>query len=112
MSQHIDVTMDTFDQEVLHSEVPVLVDFWAPWCGPCKTIGPMVEKLSEEYSGRLKVVKVNVEENGKVAESMGIKGIPAIFTFKDGDIKQQHVGSPPDAMKKLREMADHVLGLD
>ena len=62
MSQHIDATDENFEEEVLQSKTPVLVDFWAPWCGPCKTIGPFVEKLSDEYSGRLKVVKVNVDE--------------------------------------------------
>jgi thioredoxin 1 len=63
VSQFINVSEEEFDSVVLRSEMPVLVDFWAPWCGPCKTIGPLVEKLSEEYSGRLKVVKVNVDEN-------------------------------------------------
>ena len=109
MSQHLDVTELNFDNEVLHSKIPVLVDFWAPWCGPCKTIGPFVEKLSDEYSGRIKVVKVNVDENGKVAEALGIKGIPAIYTFKDGNIFEQHVGSPQNPMKKLKQMADNVL---
>ena len=109
MSEHVDVTDATFDQEVYLSQIPVLVDFWAPWCGPCKTIGPLVEKLSEEYSGRLKVVKVNVDENGEVAQKLGIKGIPALFTFKEGEVHEQHVGNSPNAMAKLRELADNVL---
>ena len=109
MTQHIDVTTKTFDEEVLHSNVPVMVDFWAPWCGPCKTIGPAVESLSEEYHGKLKVVKVNVDENSDVAKAFGIKGIPAIFTFKDGDIFEQHIGMPKNALDKLRQLADNVL---
>jgi len=109
MSQHIDATDDNFEEEVLQSKTPVLVDFWAPWCGPCKTIGPFVEKLSDEYSGRLKVVKVNVDENGEVAKTLGIKGIPAIFTFSEGNVVEQHVGAPANPAQKLRDLADNVL---
>jgi len=109
MKHCLNVTEDAFDQEIIKSEIPVLVDFWAPWCGPCKAIGPSVEKIAEEYSGRLKVVKINVEENRSIAASMGIKGIPAIFTFRSGNVFDQHIGSPPNALEKLRQMADNVL---
>ena len=109
MSKYIDVTDETFDDVVLRSDIPVLVDFWAPWCGPCRSIAPHVENLAEEYEGTLKVVKVNVDENGGVAGSLGIKGIPAIYTFKDGEPFEQHVGAPPNVKQKLKQMAEDVL---
>ncbi|EYD73180.1 thioredoxin [Limimaricola hongkongensis] len=89
-----------FDAEVRQSDVPVVVDFWAEWCGPCKTIGPALEELSEEYGDRLKVVKVNVDENPNSPAQLGVRGIPALFLFKDGEIVSNRAGAAPKAALK------------
>ncbi len=91
----IAVTDSTFDAEVRGSDIPVVVDFWAEWCGPCKQIGPALEELSAQYEGRLKIAKVNVDENPDTAASMGIRGIPALFLFKDGQVVSNKVGAAP-----------------
>ncbi|MCC5962444.1 MAG: thioredoxin [Rhodobacteraceae bacterium] len=91
----IAVTDSTFDAEVRESDIPVIVDFWAEWCGPCKQIGPALEELSSEYEGRIKIAKVNVDENPDTAASMGIRGIPALFMFKDGQVVSNKVGAAP-----------------
>ncbi|MEM1362385.1 MAG: thioredoxin [Pseudomonadota bacterium] len=91
------VTDDTFDLEVKSSDIPVVVDFWADWCGPCKQIGPALEELSEELEGKVKIVKVNVDENNKVASDLGIRGIPALFMFKDGEVVTNKIGAAPKA---------------
>ena len=91
------VTDATFDAEVRNSDLPVVVDFWAEWCGPCKQIGPALEELSEHYSGRVKIVKVNVDENPSTPAQMGIRGIPALFLFKDGAVVSNKVGAAPKA---------------
>ena len=91
----IAVTDSTFDAEVRQSDSPVIVDFWAEWCGPCKQIGPALEELSSEYEGRIKIAKVNVDENPDTAASMGIRGIPALFMFKDGQVVSNKVGAAP-----------------
>ena len=85
----------TFDAEVRQSDVPVIVDFWAEWCGPCKQIGPALEELSAEYEGKVKIVKVNVDENPKSPAQMGVRGIPALFMFKDGEVVSNKVGAAP-----------------
>jgi thioredoxin 1 len=85
----------TFDQEVLKSEQPVLVDFWAVWCGPCKAIAPAVEALAVKYAGQLKVAKVNVDQNGATPSRYGIRGIPALLFFKGGKVADQIVGYVP-----------------
>ena len=90
-----EVSDATFDQEVLKSEQPVLVDFWAVWCGPCKAIGPTVEGVAASYAGKLKVVKVNVDENGATPSRYGIRGIPALLFFKGGKVTDQIVGFVP-----------------
>jgi len=97
MSSVLSVTDNTFEQEVLKAELPVLVDFWAPWCGPCKAVAPVVEDLSKEYDGRLKVVKLNTDENPKTAQAYSIKGIPSLFLFKDGVVVESVVGAVPKA---------------
>ncbi|MBK5928599.1 thioredoxin [Rhodobaculum claviforme] len=91
------VTDATFDAEVRQSSIPVVVDFWAEWCGPCKQIGPALEELSEHYDGRVKIVKINVDENPSTPAQMGIRGIPALFLFKDGAVVSNKVGAAPKA---------------
>nr|MEE4268819.1 thioredoxin [Candidatus Krumholzibacteria bacterium] len=81
-----------FDAEVVKSDKPVLVDFWAPWCGPCKMIGPIIEELATEFEGKAKVGKVNVDDNQDLAGSFGIRGIPTVMLFKDGQVLNQFVG--------------------
>jgi thioredoxin 1 len=94
------VTDSTFDAEVRNSDVPVVVDFWAEWCGPCKMIGPALEELSAEYAGRVKIVKVNVDENPSSPAQMGVRGIPALFLFKDGQVVSNKIGAAPKAALK------------
>ena len=87
----------TFDQEVLKATVPVLIDFWAPWCGPCKAIAPVVEELAGTYDGRLKVVKMNVDDNPQTPSKYGVRGIPNLILFKAGGVADQIVGAVPKA---------------
>ena len=91
------VTDATFDAEVRQSDVPVVVDFWAEWCGPCKMIGPALEELSDEMAGQVKIVKVNVDENPNSPAQMGVRGIPALFLFKDGEVVSNKTGAAPKA---------------
>jgi thioredoxin 1 len=94
----LEVSDATFDQEVLQSEQPVLVDFWAGWCGPCKAIAPSVDAVAAAYAGRLKVTKVNVDQNGAAPSRFGIRGIPALLFFKGGKVADQIVGFVPQAV--------------
>ncbi|SDW12854.1 thioredoxin [Roseicitreum antarcticum] len=96
----IPVTDATFDAEVKNADIPVVVDFWAEWCGPCKQIGPALEELSNDYSGKVKIVKINVDENPDTPAQMGIRGIPALFLFKDGKVVSNKVGAAPKAALK------------
>ena len=91
------VTDATFDTEVRNSSIPVVVDFWAEWCGPCKQIGPALEELSEAYAGKVKIAKVNVDENPDLPMQFGVRGIPALFMFKGGEVISNKVGAAPKA---------------
>ena len=91
------VTDASFDAEVRQSSIPVVVDFWAEWCGPCRMIGPALEELAGEYAGRVKIVKVNVDENPDSPAALGVRGIPALFLFKDGQVVSNKVGAAPKA---------------
>jgi thioredoxin 1 len=91
----ITLDQDNFDEEVLQSNIPVLVDFWASWCGPCRMIAPIIDQLADEYEGKIKIGKVNVDEQGELATQYRIMSIPTMFFFKDGEIVEQAVGVRP-----------------
>ena len=103
----IEFTDDNFDTEVLKSDLPVLVDFWAEWCGPCKMITPIVEEIASDYAGKVKVGKVNVDFNNQVAMQYGIRGIPALLVFKGGSVANQIVGAVPK--NNITQILDEVI---
>ena len=97
MSRPIHITDNSFDAEVLKSNIPVLTDFWATWCGPCKTIAPILEEIAEEYDGQLRIAKLDVDENIQMAAEYGVRGIPTMILFKDGQPVERLVGALPKA---------------
>ena len=91
------ITRENFENEVMKSNIPVLIDFWAPWCGPCRMMGPIIEQLAEEYEGKAKVGKVNVDEEGELSQAFGVMSIPTIVLVKDRKVVKQTVGARPKA---------------
>ncbi len=104
MSQAAEVTDNQWESAVLQSQTPVLVDFWAEWCAPCRTMGPYIDKLAEQYDGQLKVLKINTQDNPEVPAKYGITAIPTFLLIKEGEVVKQMVGSQPyDELKKVVE---------
>ncbi len=107
MAEIQEVSDSSFEAEVLQSPLPVLVDFWAPWCGPCKAIAPVVAELAKDYAGRLKVVKINVDDHPQAPSRYGVRGIPNLIVFKGGQVREQIVGAVPKA--QLVKAIDQVV---
>lgn len=105
-ASYVNVTDSSFEDEILKSAVPTLVDFWAAWCGPCRTVGPIVEELATEYEGRVKVAKINVDDNKETPTRYGVRGIPTLMLFKDGQVVDQIVGAVPK--NRIKELLDKV----
>jgi len=103
----LNFTDDGFDRDVVNSETPVLVDFWAPWCGPCKAMGPTVDAIATEYAGKVKVGKLNTDDNQATAMRFGIRGIPTLLLFKGGKIVDQRVGAMPKP-EVVKMLTPHV----
>ena len=104
----VNVDDANFDQEVLKADVPVLVDFWAEWCGPCKMVAPVVDQLANEYEGKLKVTKLNVDDSPQTAGAFSIRSIPTLLLFKDGEVQETAVGAQPKAA--LAQLIDRHVG--
>jgi len=102
MSKPIEVTEETFEQEVINSKVPTVVDFWAVWCGPCKVIAPYMEEFASKYDGKVKVAKVNVDNSPNIAVKYGIRSIPTVIFFKDGKMVDQIIGNSPKSQFQER----------
>jgi thioredoxin 1 len=100
------VTDTDFEQQILKSELPALVDFWAAWCGPCRAVGPVVEELATEYAGKVRVAKLNVDDNKETPAKYGVRGIPTLMLFKNGEVVDQIVGAVPKG--KIKELLDKV----
>ena len=106
MADLLEVTDETFDSEIVNSDMPAMVDFWAEWCGPCRMVGPVVEELAKEYDGKVKIAKMNVDQNRQTPARFGIRNIPTLILFKGGEVSQTIVGAQPKssiegALKKL-----------
>jgi thioredoxin len=108
MANSLAATDQNFEAEVLNSDIPVLVDFWATWCGPCKMVAPILDEIAGEYSGKLKVAKVDVDQNPGVAGRYGIRSIPSMFLFKNGQVVEQLVGAMPKPAI-LKKIEGHLL---
>jgi thioredoxin 1 len=106
MKNAVPLTEDNFDEHVLRAETPVLVDYWAPWCGPCRLLGPVIEKIAAERDGTLTVAKVNVDEQPQLADRAGVQGIPFVVLYRDGRPAAMSVGAVPKAA------LEHALGLE
>ena len=108
-SKHvIEATDGNFEQEVLNSDVPTIIDFWAVWCGPCRQIAPALDELADEFSGKVKVAKLNIDQNPEVAQKYGIRSIPTLVIVKNGAEVDRHIGAGPKA--KLKSLFDRALG--
>ena len=103
----LDVTKDTFEKEVLKNKLPVLVDFWAPWCGPCRIVGPTLDKLSKEYANKLNFAKLNVDDNQEIAVQFDVRGIPCMIVFSNGRELDRVIGTYPEP--ELRKRIDLIL---
>ena len=111
MSEHIKhVTDATFDSDVLKAGTPVLVDYWAEWCGPCKMIAPILDDLAASYQGRLKVAKINIDHNQKTPRNYNVRGIPTLMIFKDGKVQATQIGAV--SKSQLAQMIDKAIGAD
>jgi thioredoxin 1 len=107
MNEPVHVTDSAFDKTVLKSTLPVIVDFWAPWCGPCRMVAPVLDKIASEYDGKLVVAKVNTDENNQWATQYGVQGIPTMLFISNGKVVHQQVGALPEAM--LRQVVEQFL---
>ena len=107
MSKHIVITDSNFESEVLKSDIPVLLDFWAPWCGPCRMISPFIDALADEYEGRIKVGKIDVDQEGDLAASHNVASIPTLIVYKDGKIANLSAGA--QAKQKIEALFSDLL---
>jgi thioredoxin 1 len=109
INEPLHVTDDAFEKTVIQSEVPVVVDFWAPWCGPCRMVAPILDKLAKEYAGKMLIAKVNTDENPEWAQKYNVQGIPTMLFVADGKVVHQQVGALPEPM--LRSVVDQFLNV-